>query len=54
MPQYEYICQDCQKHFSVVLTLTEYAKGQVKCPKCGSMKVEQEWAAFYAVTSKKS
>jgi len=54
MPQYEYTCLDCKKAFSVVLTLAEYEKGHVKCPKCGSKKVEQEWAAFYAVTSKKS
>ena len=54
MPQYEYTCRDCKKTFSIVLTLAEYEKGKAKCPKCGSKKVEQEWAAFYAVTSKKS
>ena len=41
MPHYEFICQACGKKFSVVLTLSEYEKGQVKCPKCGSKKVEQ-------------
>lgn len=54
MPQYQFFCKACQKEFSVVLTLAEYNKGGVKCPKCGGGKVEQRWAAFYAVTSKKS
>lgn len=54
MPQYEFTCQACQKDFSKVLTLAEYEKGGIKCPQCGSEKVEQKWAAFFAVTSKKS
>jgi len=54
MPRYEYLCPTCNKKFSVDLTLAEHEKGQVKCPKCGSSKVEQQWAAFYATTSKKS
>ncbi len=54
MPDYQYLCLNCKKKFSVVLTLAEYEKGRVKCPKCGSQKVEQQWAASYVVTSKKS
>jgi len=54
MPHYEYLCTECNKRFSVVLTLGEHEKGKVKCPKCGGTKVEQQWAAFYATTSKKS
>ncbi len=54
MPQYNFFCQACQKEFSKVLTLAEYEKGRIVCPKCGSKDVEQRWAAFYAVTSKKS
>jgi putative FmdB family regulatory protein len=54
VPHYEYLCSACNKKFSIVLTLAEHEKGQVKCPKCGSTKVEQQWAAFYATTSKKS
>jgi putative FmdB family regulatory protein len=53
MPQYEFVCSACQKRFSLVLTLSEWEKREIKCPKCGSKKVEQCWAAFYAVTSKK-
>jgi len=54
MPQYEYLCLACNKRFSLVLTLDEHEKGKVKCGKCGSTKVEQQWAAFYATSSKKS
>jgi putative FmdB family regulatory protein len=54
MPQYEFLCLACKEKFSLVLTLSEYEKREIKCTKCGSKKVEQRWAAFYAVTSKKS
>jgi putative FmdB family regulatory protein len=54
MPQYEYLCEACNKKFSMILTIAEHEKGKAKCPKCGSTKVEQQWAAFYATTSKKS
>ena len=54
MPQYSYLCKECEKRFAVMLTLSEHDKGKVKCPKCGSTKTEQQWAAFVAVTSKKS
>ena len=54
MPQYSFFCQACEKPFSKVLTLAAYEKGGITCPHCGSTKIEQRWAAFYAVTSKKS
>lgn len=53
MPVYDYICKDCHKSFEVVLTLSEHDQA-VACPKCGSKNVEQEVAAFFAVTGKKS
>jgi putative FmdB family regulatory protein len=54
MPRYEFFCEDCQKEFEMILTLSEYEKGEVKCPQCGKKHVHQEAAAFFAVTSKKS
>ncbi len=59
MPVYEYVCHACKKQFEKVLTLAEYetyaaGKAKMACPKCGSKDVEQAWAAFFAVTSKKS
>jgi putative FmdB family regulatory protein len=54
MPRYEFYCEDCKKPFELILSLTEYEKNKIKCPKCGSEHVHQEVAAFFAVTSKKS
>ncbi len=54
MPQYNYVCQDCKKEFTAVLTITEHEAGKVECPHCHSKNVEQQWATFYAVTGKKS
>ncbi len=54
MPQYSYLCRACKKEFSKILTISEYEKSKIACPHCKSKDVEQRWAAFYAVTSKKS
>ncbi len=54
MPSYEFVCKECKKAFNVIMTLREYEKGNVACPKCKSKKVDQKPAAFFAVTSKKS
>ena len=54
MPQYEYLCKSCEKKFSTILTLAQHDGSKVKCPKCGGTKVDQQWAAFFATTSKKS
>ena len=54
MPVYDYVCNDCHKTFERILTLHEHDSEQMRCPHCGSKKIEQEAAAFYAVTSKKS
>jgi putative FmdB family regulatory protein len=54
MPVYDYICNDCKKSFEMVLTLAEHDKERISCPQCGSKNVEQQAAAFFAVTGKKS
>jgi hypothetical protein len=54
MPVYDYIYNDWQKVFETVLTLEEHDQEKIGCPHYGSKNVEQEAAAFYAVTSKKS
>jgi putative FmdB family regulatory protein len=54
MPRYDYYCEHCKKPFELVLTLEEHDKSTVKCPKCHGKNVHQEFAAFFAVTSKKS
>ncbi len=54
MPHYDYACLKCKEHFSKILTLSEHEGGKVKCPKCGSAKVEQVPSHFTAVTARKS
>ena len=54
MPTYEYQCQNCKKVFTVVMSISEYEKGKVKCPKCGKGRVKQQITQFMVQTSKKS
>lgn len=54
MPTYEYRCEKCAKEFSVVMSMAENAREQVKCPACKSSSVVQQYSIFYAKTSKKS
>ena len=54
MPNYEYECKACKKNFTLIITVAEHDSKRVACPKCKSKKVEQQYAAFFAVTSKKS
>jgi len=54
MPQYAFVCKDCKKTFTKFLHMSELEKGGIKCPECGSDKVQQEVAAFSCITSKKS
>jgi len=56
MPTYDYQCQSkkCQKKFTVFLSLADYEKGKVVCPKCKSKRVKQLPSIFIANTSRKS
>lgn len=54
MPTYEYVCKECKKRFTRILSIAEYEKTRPACPKCKSRKIEQVPAAFFAVTAKKS
>ena len=54
MPVYEFICKDCQKAFTKILTISEHESDKIVCPDCGSENVEQHWSAFYLVTSRKA
>jgi putative FmdB family regulatory protein len=54
MPVYDYACKDCHKTFEQTLTLHQHESEQMRCPHCGSGNIEQNAAAFYPVTSKKS
>lgn len=54
MPTYEYLCTDCRKKFAVTMSFSEHGKKKPTCPKCGGRKVQQQFAGFFAKTSKKS
>jgi putative FmdB family regulatory protein len=54
MPTYEYKCEKCRKAFHVTMTIGAHDKKRPECPKCGSRRVSQQLASFFAVTSKKS
>lgn len=54
MPIYEFNCKACKKPFEIVESLASYDPKKVKCPECGSKRVERRWSTVYAVTSKKS
>ncbi len=54
MPRYDYICLDCQKEETVLLTLKDREAGSVRCSACGSKRMEQLIADVTARTSRKS
>lgn len=54
MPMYDYKCLDCGKESLIAATLKEHEAGDVKCPACGSKKLQQLYSSFTAHTSKKS
>jgi putative FmdB family regulatory protein len=54
MPYYDYRCSQCRKKFSEKQTFEEHERKRVKCPKCGSQKVERVLGEVFAKTSKKS
>ena len=54
MPEYEFACTKCGKHFTVEESIQQHEQHLVKCPKCGSTKVEQRFSSVFVKTSKKS
>jgi putative FmdB family regulatory protein len=54
MPTYDYVCKKCRCKFAVTMTISQHDRKKICCPKCKSRSVEQVWAEFFAVTSKKS
>ena len=54
MPTYDFICEKCNKKFTLIISLSEYEKKKFRCPKCKSTRVKQQISSFQTVTSKKS
>jgi putative FmdB family regulatory protein len=54
MPVYEFYCNDCQKEFTLALTVKEYEKEGFVCPFCKGKNVERQVSVSHVITSKKS
>jgi len=54
MPTYEFFCEECQKSFRVIISISEYERKKFRCPHCQGKKLKQEISLFQTVTSKKS
>ena len=54
MPSYEFVCEKCNKQFSLYLSLADHEKKKYACPKCKSNKVKQQITTFQTKTSRKS
>jgi len=54
VPVYEFLCQGCQKEFSLVMSMRKRKKKKPACPHCGGKKARQLISAFQPITSKKS
>ncbi len=54
MPTYSYQCEACKNVFSMQMTIAEHDRERIKCPKCDSKRVQQQFGSFGVKTSKKS
>jgi putative FmdB family regulatory protein len=55
MPAYEYVCRDCNRDFTVFLSIREFeGRPKITCPNCKSDNVQRKITGFFAKTSKKS
>lgn len=55
MPVYEYVCRDCNREFTVFLSIREYeTEPKIKCPKCESDNVQRKLTGFFVKTSRKA
>jgi putative FmdB family regulatory protein len=54
MPTYEFVCQECEKPFTLAMSISQYEKKDFQCPKCKGKKVKQQITPFQTKTSRKS
>jgi putative FmdB family regulatory protein len=53
MPIYEYVCQDCDKDFEVIRSMSQ-ADAPIACQACGGEHVKRKLALFYAQSGGRS
>lgn len=46
MPIYEFCCRSCENRFEELASIASVENGGVKCPECGSGKVERLISSF--------
>ncbi len=55
MARYDYQCQKCARKFTIEETFGEHEKHRaVKCPKCGSKEVQQQYTDVHVQTARKT
>jgi putative FmdB family regulatory protein len=54
LPNYEYICQDCEKAFTIFQTFQEYGKRKVSCPICHGHHVRRRISRVRVMRSEDS
>ena len=54
MPTYDFVCERCNKPFTLTMKISDYEKKKFRCPQCKSRKVKQQISSFQTITSKKS
>ena len=54
MPLYEYICDECEKPFSVFMSYAEYDRTTVCCPVCHSVKIHRRIQPVRVTTGEKA
>uniref|UniRef100_A0A7V4G781 Zinc ribbon domain-containing protein n=1 Tax=Desulfobacca acetoxidans TaxID=60893 RepID=A0A7V4G781_9BACT len=54
MPTYEFQCSQCGEVFTRIMSISEFSRGGITCPKCSSGEVKQQMTTFTAKTSRKS
>jgi len=54
MPNYDFVCQKCQKKFVKFLTYSEYGNKPVDCPHCGSDEVTRRISRIRIARSENS
>jgi putative FmdB family regulatory protein len=46
MPTYAYLCRACGRPFEMQMSIREKEESKVRCPVCGSGKIEQQLFGF--------
>lgn len=54
MPFYDLKCNECNEEFNIMAKMSERDQMLVKCPKCGSTKLEAVYKNVNIVQSRKS